>query len=198
MMFNVLGNWVSMTQRSIPSFAVSRASSGQVDEKENKTFGGMFDRVKHDKEEEHECDCGPKIEEIEETEEADEPEPEPDREQSTQMPWTTRENLSKRCDHFCTRARSQKRRSRSLLEHLVELNDGVAASRVSCEWRVEFFFLQIQGRQPDEPPFGFRLGDFFRRVDPKLCKFAVWSSRTTLTLVKQEKVHWFNLLQTQG
>lgn len=47
-------------------------------------------------------------------------------------------------------------------------------------------------------PFGLRLADFHRRVDPQRCKCTVRSSRITLKLVKQEPEHWWNLLQNSS
>eukprot|EP00439_Symbiodinium_sp_Y106_P007295 s3236_g1.t1 len=47
-------------------------------------------------------------------------------------------------------------------------------------------------------PFGLRLADFHRRVDPERCKCTVRSSRITLKLVKQEPEHWWNLLQNSS
>ncbi|CAE7032142.1 FKBP4 [Symbiodinium natans] len=47
-------------------------------------------------------------------------------------------------------------------------------------------------------PFGLRLADFHRRVDPEKCKCTVRSSRITLKLVKQVSEHWWNLLQNSS
>ncbi|CAE7630576.1 Fkbp4 [Symbiodinium pilosum] len=47
-------------------------------------------------------------------------------------------------------------------------------------------------------PFGLRLADFHRRVDPARCKCTVRSSRITLKLVKQESEHWWNFLQNSS
>uniref|UniRef100_A0A7S1F0W2 peptidylprolyl isomerase n=1 Tax=Noctiluca scintillans TaxID=2966 RepID=A0A7S1F0W2_NOCSC len=179
-----------------------KSVAAQVDEKEKKTFGGMFDRMKHDKEDSHECDECPRIEEIEETEEvqADEAKPEPkartidtDALDDARKP----EQAVRPLVYSHTQSEEEVKIYVSFDQH-DELIDGVAASRVSCEFGEWSFFLQIQASEPDQAPFGLRLGDFFRRVDPKLCKFAVRSSRITLTFVKREKEHWFNLLQRQG
>jgi len=76
-----------------------------------------------------------------------------------------------------------------------ELEGGVDESRVQVEFGEWSALLVIQSTVAGRAPLGLRLADFHRRVAPEKCRCTVRSSRITLKLVKQEKEHWWNLLQ---
>jgi len=60
------------------------------------------------------------------------------------------------------------------------------------EWSASVL-IQLEGSK--KPPFGLRLTDFFRRLNPEKCSWHLRSSRITLRCVKREAEHWWNLLQ---
>lgn len=94
-----------------------------------------------------------------------------------------------------------------------ELHAGVDESRVEVEygeWSVLLIIRPAPSPSCDElgvcgevasdgrhvPPLGLRLGDFYRRLEPGMCRCTVRSSRITLKLVKKVKEHWWSLLQS--
>lgn len=78
-----------------------------------------------------------------------------------------------------------------------ELGAGVKPSDVKVEFG-EWNLLLVIRASAGKTPLGLRLGDFHQRIDPNLSKWAIRSSRITLTLRKREESHWFNLIQRQG
>mmetsp|Transcript_43583 Transcript_43583/g.100442 ORF Transcript_43583/g.100442 Transcript_43583/m.100442 type:complete len:152 (+) Transcript_43583:55-510(+) len=77
-----------------------------------------------------------------------------------------------------------------------ELAEGVSQDRVSVdfgEWNALVLIQPEAGNS--KTPFGLRLGDFQRKVDPDRCSYAVHASRVTIRLRKQERDHWFNIVQ---
>lgn len=76
-----------------------------------------------------------------------------------------------------------------------ELQSGVEDSQVEVEFGEWSALLIIKSKVSGRAPLGLRLGDFYRRVDPELCTCTVRGSRITLKLVKQEKEHWYSILQ---
>eukprot|EP00927_Polykrikos_kofoidii_P029642 TRINITY_DN25607_c0_g1_i1.p1 TRINITY_DN25607_c0_g1~~TRINITY_DN25607_c0_g1_i1.p1 ORF type:complete len:368 (+),score=81.66 TRINITY_DN25607_c0_g1_i1:144-1247(+) len=71
----------------------------------------------------------------------------------------------------------------------------VDPSRVQVEYGEWSVLLMIKSTVEGQTPWGLRLGDFHRRVDPSRCQCIVRSTRITLKLVKREKEHWWNFLQ---
>lgn len=76
-----------------------------------------------------------------------------------------------------------------------ELEGGVDRDRVTHDFGEWNILVVIESEVEGRPPLGLRLGDFQQRIDPRKSKCVVRSSRISITLVKREKSHWFNLLQ---
>mmetsp|Transcript_35602 Transcript_35602/g.83233 ORF Transcript_35602/g.83233 Transcript_35602/m.83233 type:complete len:162 (+) Transcript_35602:87-572(+) len=78
-----------------------------------------------------------------------------------------------------------------------ELQRGVSEDQVSVEFGEWSVLIQIRSAEAggSTSPFGVRIGDFQRRVDPDRCSYKVTSSRITVRLRKQERDHWFGIVQ---
>merc|ERR1712151_338234 len=77
-----------------------------------------------------------------------------------------------------------------------ELSAGISEDCVDVEFGE--WNLSLVLRTGAATPLGLRLGDFQKRIDPDRCRMTIRSSRITLRLRKQEKEHWFCLLQKKG